>query len=88
MAGNPTHDLKFVGNINVSFELDNANVGIILSRNENTNRALWEVGYMLENMLLQAKSLGISYETKVFTDDEIEKLERNGISGAVAALVL
>jgi hypothetical protein len=88
IAGNPTHDIKFVGNINVSFELDNTNVGIILSRNEKTNRALWEVGYMLENMLLQAKSLGISYKTKIFKDDETERFERNGISGAVAALVL
>jgi hypothetical protein len=86
--GNPTHDIKFVGNINVSFELDNTNVGIILSRNEKTNRALWEVGYMLENMLLQAKSLGISYKSKVFTKEEIRKLERNGISEAVAALLL
>jgi hypothetical protein len=88
IAGNPTHDIKFVGKINVSSELDNTNVGIILSRNENTNRALWEVGYMLENMLLQAKSLGISYKSKVFTKDEIKKLERNGISDPVAALLL
>jgi len=88
IAGNPTHDIKFVRTINVSSELDNTNVGIILSRNENTNRALWEVGYMLENMLLQAKSLGISYKSKVFTKEEIRKLERNGISEAVAALLI
>jgi len=59
-----------------------------LSRNEKSNRSLWEVGYMLENMFLQAKSLGISYKSKVFTNDEIKKLERNGISEAVAALLL
>jgi len=88
ITGNPTHDIKFVGNTNVSSELENANVGIILSRNEKTNRAFWEVGYMLENMLLQAKSLGISYKSKVFTKEEIRKLKRKGISEAVAVLLL
>lgn len=86
--GNPTHDTKFLKNINISSELDDANVAIILSRNEKTNRAFWEVGYMLENMLLQAKSLGISYKSKVFTKEEIGKLKRNEISEAVAALLL
>jgi len=86
--GNPTHDTKFLKNLNISSQLDGANAGIILSRNEQTNRALWEVGYMLENMFLQAKSLGISYKSKVFTKEEIGKLKRNGISEAVAALLL
>lgn len=86
--GNPTHDIHFVRNVNIRAQLDGADTAIILSRNEKTNRALWEVGYMLENMLLQTKSLGISYKSKVFTNDEIKKLERNGISEAVAALLL
>jgi hypothetical protein len=43
---------------------------------------------MLENMFLQAKSLGISYKSKVFMNDDIKKLERNGISDPVAALLL
>lgn len=86
--GNPTHDTKFLKNINISSQLDNADSAIILSRNEQTNRALWEVGYMLENMLLQAKSLGISYNSKIFTKEEIGKLKRNEISEAVAALLL
>ena len=55
--GNPTHDIKFLKNVNISSPLDGSNAGIILSRNEKTNRALWEVGYMLENMFLQARSL-------------------------------
>ena len=87
-VGKPTHDIEFVRNVNISFESDYANVGIIIGRNENTNRVLWEVGYILENMFLQAKSLEISYKSKVFTKDEIRELERNGIFGAVAALFL
>jgi len=86
--GNPTHDIKFLKSVKICSLLDGSNVGIILSRNEKTNRALWEAGYMLENMFLQAKSLGISYKSKVFSKNEIGKLERNGISEAVAALLL
>jgi hypothetical protein len=86
--GNPTHDIKFVRNLDVSSELHNAKVGILLSQNEITNRSVWEVGYVLENMFLQARSLGISYKAKIFTDREIKKLERNGIPGAVAAMLL
>jgi len=88
IAGNPTHNIKFLKKVDISSQLDGANTGIILTRNEETNRALWEVGYMLENMLLQTKSLGISYKSKAFTKEEIRKLERKGISEAVAALLL
>lgn len=87
-TGNPTHDIKSEGSVNISFELDDANIAIIVSRNEETNRALWEVGYTIENMLLQAKSRSISYKTKAFTTDEKEKLKMHGLSDAVAALLL
>lgn len=87
IIGKPTHDAKFVRHVKISLDPDYAN-SIILSRNEQTNRALWEVGYMLENMFLQAKSLGISYKSKVFMKDDIEKLERSGVSEAVAAFFL
>lgn len=80
--------MKPLRNVNISDHLDGADVAIILSRNEKSNRALWEVGYMLENMLLQAKSLGTSHKSKVFTKEEIGKLKRNEISEAVAALLL
>jgi len=88
IIGNPTHDIKPFKKTNISSQLDDANCAIILTRNENTNRTLWEVGYMLENMLLQAKSLGISYKSKFFTKEEVTKLERNGISEAAACLLL
>jgi hypothetical protein len=39
-------------------------------------------------MLLQAKSLGISYAAKIFTDNESEQLKTHGISEAVAAVLL
>jgi hypothetical protein len=86
VMGNPTHDVKFLRKVDVSPQLEEAEVGIILCRNEKTGRALWEVGYMLENMFLQAKSLGISYESKIFSEDEILQLGKRGVANAVAAL--
>jgi hypothetical protein len=88
VLGNPTHDIKLVKNVNVGPDLNDATAAIILTENEKTNRALWEAGYMLENMFLQTRSVGISYEAKVFTDCEIERLKRSGVTGAVAAVLL
>ena len=86
--GNPTHDIKFLKNVSISSQLDGANSAIILTRNEKTNRALWEVGYMLENMSLQAKSLKISYRSNIFNYNEIKQMAKAGVSEAVAAVLL
>jgi hypothetical protein len=88
VMGNPTHDIKFLRKAAVSPQLEGAEIGIILSQNEKTGRALWEVGYMLENMLLQARSLGISYKSKVFSDDEMLQLGERRVANAVAALFI
>jgi hypothetical protein len=87
-VGNPIHDVRFLKNVFILTQLEGASSAIILSRNEETNRALWEVGYMLENMLLQAKSLEVSYKSKIFTNDETEELRKSGIPEAVATLLL
>jgi len=86
--GNPTHDIHFIRNVNIHAQLDEANTAIILCRNEKTRRALWEVGYMLENMFLQAKSLDISYESKIFNTEEILQLAELGVTNAVATMIL
>jgi len=88
VVGNPTHDIKFLKKVSTSSQLDGANFAIILTRNEKTGRALWEVGYMLENMFLQAKSFNISYASKIFNDDEIKEMAKAGVSGAMAAVLL
>jgi hypothetical protein len=84
IMGNPTHDTNFLKNVNISSHLNDADVGIILSR----NRALWEIGYMLENMFLQAKSLKISYKSKIFNINEIKQMAKAGVSEAVATVLL
>jgi hypothetical protein len=88
LQGNPTHDIRFARNVDVNSQLCRSEKAIVLCQNENTGRALWEIGYMLENMFLQAQSLGISYEAKIFSDDEISKLCNDGVANAVAALFI
>lgn len=88
IQGNPTHDTKPVGDIDVSAYMDGFETAIVLCQSESTNRALWEVGYMLENMFLQARSLDISFCSKIFTDPEIAQLADQGLPNAVAALLL
>ncbi len=86
--GNPTHDIHFTRNVNVRTQLDGADTAIILCQNEETGRTLWEVGYMLENIFLQAKSLGISYESKLLEAEEILQLAKLEVGNAVAAVLL
>jgi hypothetical protein len=86
--GNPTHDIRFVRNVDISSQMDGHEEAIILCQNEHTGRALWEVGYMLENVFLQAKSLGISYESKVFSADKASQLNELGVANAVAAVFI
>jgi len=88
VTGNPTHDTKLLGNAQVLPQLEGANFGIVLSRNEETGRALWEVGYMLENMFLQAKSLGVPYKSKILQPSETAQFAEVGIPDAVAAFLL
>jgi len=87
-VGYPTHDIKPLRNVNISDHLDGADIAIILSRNERSNRSLWEVGYMLENMLLQLESLKTSYTSKIFNNDEMKRVAKAGVSEAVAAVIL
>ena len=86
--GNPTHDIHFVRKLNIRSELDGHDTAIILCQNEKANRALWEVGYMLENMFIQARGLGISYESKIFKIEEIPQLAEVGLAGAATAVLL
>jgi hypothetical protein len=88
IQGNPTHDTKQISKIDAKPLMDGFENAIVLCQNEKTNRALWEVGYMLENMFLQIRSLGISFSSKIFKDPEIAQLTSKGLPNAVAALLL
>lgn len=85
--GNPTHDIRFIRNVDVDSQMDGHEEAIFLCQNEHIGRALWEVGYMLESMLLQARSLDISYESKIFPPGGISELNELGVANAVAVFL-
>jgi hypothetical protein len=91
---NPTHSIEKVGAIDAALEklltvkYKPNNCFIVLSKNENPARSLWEIGYQLLNLMLQAQSLGVSYKA-ILLDDNQRKLFRNsGIKEPVAVLLL
>ncbi len=61
---------------------------IVLGRNENLNRSLWEVGYQLLNILLQAHALDMSYEAALLDEDQKTVLRTIGIKDPVAIVAL
>jgi len=84
----PTHRIERIGDATVGAVRPSCRAVLILGANEETKRALWEVGYMLENLILQAVSLGISYRAELLHPGERERWRRIGIGKPVAAFEL
>lgn len=61
---------------------------IVLGRNENFHRALWEVGYQMLNILLQAKALDVPYEAVFLEESQKKSLKTIGVNGPVAIVKL
>jgi hypothetical protein len=61
---------------------------IIIARNEDTNRSLWEVGYQLLNILIQAKALAVRYEAALPDENRKSLLAEAGIKEPVAIVML
>jgi hypothetical protein len=61
---------------------------IVQAKNENSGRALWEIGYSLLNMMLQAKSLGLAYKAVLLEEKDKLRFKHAGIDGAVSAVFL
>jgi hypothetical protein len=61
---------------------------IILRKNENLARALWEIGYQLLNLMVHANSLGLGYRA-VLLDASAKRLFQDaGVKDPVAALLI
>ena len=84
--GRPTHALQELGEIN-DMRLGER-TGVVLGKNEETGKALWEVGYQLLNMLVQAHSLGISYESKLLDETSRKGFDHPSLKNPVAILML
>ncbi|MBW2058452.1 MAG: hypothetical protein JRJ26_13240 [Deltaproteobacteria bacterium] len=92
-GGRPTHllgeagqaDTQEISRVLSSFS---ASLGlVVLGRNEGFGRALWEIGYQLLNLLVQAHGLGISYRAVLLDEAQRTTLRRLGIMDPVALLV-
>ena len=61
---------------------------ILLKKNQNTKHVGWEIGYQLLNLLLQSRSLEISYRASLLEIETKRKLANSGINNASAILSL
>jgi len=90
----PTHALSDVKKVDEALlqqllSTFSANLGlIILGKNEDFARALWEVGYQLLNLLLQASSLNISYQAILLDETQKSTVGRTGVKNPVAILAI
>jgi hypothetical protein len=90
----PTHALQQVKKVDEALlqqllSLFSANHGlIILAKNEDFARALWEVGYQLLNLVLQATSLNISYQAVLLDETQRATVGRTGLKDPVAILAI
>lgn len=90
----PMHSLKPLG-VWARKETDRlvhgSNTGatiLVLETKERSGRALWEAGYQLLNILLQAYSLGIGYEPLLLDETRKAEFRKSGIQEPVVAVVL
>ncbi len=90
----PTHSLEETGktekelNDQLIRHFPSADTFIVLGRNEAFGRSLWEVGYQMMNILLQAYVSDITYEA-ILLDETRKAIFRDiGIKAPVAAVAL
>ena len=57
-------------------------------KNETFGRALWEIGYQLLNLLVQANSLDIGYKTILLNEKQKISLSNAGVKNSVAVMVI
>jgi hypothetical protein len=90
----PAHSVEAVATLDPEVDRSMAalapphNCIIVQTKNENSGRALWEIGYSLLNMILQAKSLGLAYKAVFLEEKDQQQFKRAGIDSPVSAVFL
>lgn len=90
----PTHSLEVLGEIDIDLYNEliklspSHNCFIVIGKNEDFARALWEVGYQLLNLLLQAKALDVVYGAILLDEAQRRIFSSAGIKHPVAAVAL
>ena len=90
----PTHSLEVLGEIQTDLHDELTKLFplwghfIVLGKNENSGRALWEIGYQLLNLMLQASSLNISFQAILLDEKQKSSVGRTGVRDPVAILAI
>ncbi|QTA90005.1 Uncharacterized protein dnm_060650 [Desulfonema magnum] len=90
----PTHSLEEIGqtekelNEQLKKHFPSDDTFIVLGRNETFGRSLWEVGYQMMNILLQAYASDIAYEAILLDESRKAVFRDIGIKAPVAAVAL
>ncbi len=90
----PTHHLSKIGMTDKSLSSFFTNYSpeyncfIIFSRNRVYDRALWEVGYGLINLLLQASAWNLHYNSVLLDDKQIKYFNKSNIENPVALVAI
>jgi len=90
----PTHSLSMLDRINDGLIKEFSRVlypnhtFIILGRNEYPAISLWEVGYQMLNLLVQAHSLDISYQASLLDETQRATVSLMGVKNPLATLAI
>jgi len=90
----PTHSLEVLGEIDIDLHNELIrlfpfnNCFIVIGKNETFATALWEVGYQLLNLLLQAQVLDLAYEAILLDESQKKVFRSMDIKDPVSAFLL
>jgi len=90
----PTHHLEEIEVVDKGLTgfldtfLPDYNTFLILSKNENLNRSLWEIGYQLLNMQLQAAAWDLNYTSVFLDNDQKTRFQSTPIKDPVAMVAV
>lgn len=90
----PVHNLVEIKSPNeqaqstIMKEFGSENGIIVIGRNEKTGRALWETGFQLQNMIIQANSLDIAFKAKLLVEKERDLISNIGLNDPVAVMII
>ncbi len=90
----PTHSLETLGEINLHLWskltglFQNFPTMVVLAKNEDFAIALWEVGYQLLNLLVQADALNLDYKAVLLNEEQRRAFQETSIHRPVAVLLL
>lgn len=92
--GRPTHSIQKIKEFDRQFtnalaeNFPNYNNIVVLGRNDDNARALWEIGYQLINIMAQAHALQLSYQAALLDETQKSFLRSTGIDEPVALVTV